>query len=141
MANVFTVTRPVRFADCDPAGIAFYPRLLEHLNGVVEDWFSGPLGYSFDDLHRRDGKSLPTVEMNVKFLRPGEIGDAIEWYLTVKTLGRSSMTLSVNARRPDGQDMLQAEPTLVHSDFNTEPPRSEPFPPELRERIETYCAA
>lgn len=139
--HIFTVTRPLRFADCDPAGIAFYPRLLEHLNGVVEDWFNGPLDYTFDDLHQRDRKSMPTVQMNVEFLRPGKLGDVIDWFLSVKKLGRSSMTLSVTARRPDGQDMLQAEPTLVHSDFEVDPPRSEPFPQQLRERIETYCTA
>ena len=99
MGDVFTTTRPLRFADCDPAGIAFYPRLLEHLNGVVEDWFGGPLQCSYDELHRRRHKSLPTVEMNVKFLNPGELGDRIEWQLSVKALGRSSMTLSITATR------------------------------------------
>ncbi len=138
MGDVFTTTRPLRFADCDPAGIAFYPRLLEHLNGVVEDWFGGPLQCSYDELHRQRHKSLPTVEMNVKFLNPGELGDRIEWHLSVKALGHSSMTLSITATRPGGDIIMQAEPTLVHGDFTLRPPRSEPFPPDLRERIEAF---
>ena len=28
----------VRFAHCDPAGIVFYARYFEMINGVVEDW-------------------------------------------------------------------------------------------------------
>lgn len=138
MAEVFTTRRPLRFADCDPAGIAFYPRLMEHMSGVVEDWFNGPLNCSFDELHRRRGKSLPTVEMNVKFLKPGELGDEIEWRLCVKALGRSSMTLSITATGPDDEPILSAEPTLVHGDFTQRPPRSEPFPTDLRERIDMF---
>ena len=49
--QVFTVERRVRFADCDAAGIVFFPRYFEMLNGVVEDWFAGPLGASFRELH------------------------------------------------------------------------------------------
>ncbi|MEX3007817.1 acyl-CoA thioesterase [Hoeflea sp. TYP-13] len=138
MAGVFTVTRVLRFADCDPAGIAFYPRLLEHVNNLVEDWFAGPLECSFHDLHFKRNKGLPTVTVNVNFLRPAELGDEIDWSLSVKALNRSSMTLSVRAKRPDGEELLHAEPTLVHSDFTRDPPRSEPFPDELREKIETY---
>lgn len=138
MGMVFTTTRPLRFADCDPAGIAFYPRLLEHLSGVVEDWFSGPLDCSFDTLHRKRHRAVPTVEMNIKFLNPAELGDRIDWRLSVKTLGRSSVTLAISASRPGGEDLLRAEVTLVHGDFTTKPPRSEPFPPELRERIEAF---
>jgi 4-hydroxybenzoyl-CoA thioesterase len=33
----FETTRVLRFGDCDPAGIAYYPRYFDLLNGVVED--------------------------------------------------------------------------------------------------------
>lgn len=135
MGSVFTVTRSLRFADCDPAGIAFYPRLLEHVNNVVEDWFAGPLGCSFHDLHFVRERGVPTVEINVKFLRPGELGDVIDWRLTVKTLARASVTLSIFGARSDGKDILHAVPTLVHSNFTLDPPRAETIPNDLRERI------
>lgn len=138
MGSVFRVTRNLRFADCDPAGIAFYPRLLEHVNGVVEDWFAGPLACSFHALHFDRERGVPTVEIRVKFLRPGELGDAIDWRLTVKALTRASMTLSVVGAHADGEDMLQAEPTLVHSNFTLDPPRAEAFPDDLREKIMAY---
>ena len=35
----FETTRVLRFGDCDPAGIAYYPRYFDLLNGVVEDWW------------------------------------------------------------------------------------------------------
>lgn len=138
MGSVFTVTRGLRFADCDPAGIAFYPRLLEHVNNVVEDWFAGPLGCSFHELHFVRERGVPTVEINVKFLRPGELGDVIEWRLTVKELTRASVTLSIFGVHANGKDMLHAEPTLVHSNFTLDPPRAETFPDDLREKMIVY---
>ncbi len=135
MGSVFTVTHRIRFADCDPAGIAFYPRLLEHVNRVVEDWFAGPLDCPFHAMHVDDKKGVPTVEIHVKFLRPGLLGDAIDWRLTVKALTRSSLTLSIFGARPGGEDIVHAEPTLVHSDFARDPPRAARFPEPLRERI------
>ncbi|MCR9137601.1 MAG: acyl-CoA thioesterase [Alphaproteobacteria bacterium] len=141
MGAVFTVTRNLRFADCDPAGIAFYPRLLEHVNNVVEDWFAGPLDCSFHELHFVRERGVPTVEIQVKFLRPGALGDAIDWRLTVKTLSRASMTLSIIGAHENGKDMLRAEPTLVHSNFTLDPPRAESFPDDLREKIAAFRAA
>ena len=38
-AQVYRSTVLVRFADCDPAGIVFYPRYMEMFNALVEDWF------------------------------------------------------------------------------------------------------
>ena len=138
MGSVFRTTRKMRFADCDPAGIAFYPRLLEHVNGVVEDWCDGPLGYNFRDMHEAQQRGLPTVALNVDFQRPARLGDQVEWRLTVKSLKRSSMTLSVVASHANGEDLIRAEPTLVHTSFEQEPPKSEPFPDGLRDKIEVY---
>ena len=138
MGEVFRTTRKLRFADCDPAGIAFYPRLLEHVNGVVEDWCDGPLGYNFRDMHETQNRGLPTVALTVEFQRPARLGDRVEWQLTVKALKRSSLTLSVVASHADGQDLMRDEPTLVHTNFEHDPPRSEAITGALRDKIEAY---
>ena len=36
----FTLTHTVRFGDCDPAAIVFYPRYYEMLNATIEEWFA-----------------------------------------------------------------------------------------------------
>ena len=116
MGEVFKTTRKLRFADCDPAGIAFYPRLLEHVNGVVEDWCDGPLDYNFRKMHETHHRGLPTVALNVEFQRPARLGDRMDWQLTVKALNRSSMTLSIVASDPGGEHLLRAEPTQMFGD-------------------------
>ena len=35
MTSVFRQSRPLRFAHCDPAGIAYYPRYLELCDGAI----------------------------------------------------------------------------------------------------------
>ncbi|HEY1393321.1 MAG TPA: acyl-CoA thioesterase, partial [Methylibium sp.] len=35
---VFWRERQIRFSDCDPAGIVFYPQYFVMFNGLVEDW-------------------------------------------------------------------------------------------------------
>ena len=36
--SYFERERLVRFSDCDPAGIVFYPQYFVMFNGLVEDW-------------------------------------------------------------------------------------------------------
>ena len=54
-AEIFTLLRPVRFADCDPAGIVFFPRLLEMVNDLIENWFECGLAMPFIEFHLERG--------------------------------------------------------------------------------------
>ena len=40
----FHTRKLIRFSHCDPAGIGFYPRYVELVNEVVEDWCNDGLG-------------------------------------------------------------------------------------------------
>jgi hypothetical protein len=62
------------FAHCDPAGIVFYPRYIEMLNAVVEDWFAEELGFSFQEI-LKSNLGIPTVHLNADFISPGRLGD------------------------------------------------------------------
>lgn len=138
MSGAFTTSRKVRFADCDSAGIAFYPRLMEHVNGVVEDWFTGPLNCPFDKLHFDQQRGIPTVTVTVDFRQPARLGSTIEWRLTVRELKTSSVTLSIVALAEDGGEILKAAPTLVYTDFAGKAPRAMPFPDEMRKQMLAY---
>ena len=47
----FTKQEKVRFQHVDYAGIVFYPRFLEMLNCLVEDWFEEALDRPFSKIH------------------------------------------------------------------------------------------
>ena len=65
MNNYFTKQEKIRFKHVDYAGIVFYPRFLEMLNDLVEDWFEEALDRPFSKIHETNG--IPTVDLKVQF--------------------------------------------------------------------------
>ena len=128
----FATTVPVRFADVDPAGIVFYPRDFEMLNGAVEDWFSQGLGMDFKQMHLIDHIGVPTVKLEVTFLSPSELGDVLTISITPEQVGRSSCTFTA-LFSGDGRDRLRAEVVLVCMDLKKQ--QSCPWPESVRERM------
>ena len=129
--QVFTVRRRVRFADCDAAGIVFFPRYFEMLNGVVEDWFGGPLGVSFRELHLERHASVPTAAVEARFMAPSRLEDDLTFSLTVTKLGGASCGLRHRITSGD-QLRFEATQTIVHVGASLKP---EPWPEPLRARI------
>ena len=131
---VFTTERKVRFADCDAAGIVFYPRYFEMLNGVVEDWFAGPLGVSFRELHLERHVSVPTASVEARFIAPSRLEDDLTFSLTVTKLGGASCGLRHRITSGD-QLRFEATQTIVHVGASLKP---EPWPEPLRARIRPF---
>lgn len=90
----FVKEEKVRFKHCDFAGIVFYPRFLEMLNDLVEDWFEEVLDYSFLKMHPNNG--VPTVDLKVKFKSPARLGDLLTKTLWVVELSDKSVTYGFN---------------------------------------------
>lgn len=134
MSQVFTTTRRVRFADCDAAGIVFYPRYFEMLNGVVEDWFAGPLGASFRELHLERHVSVPTAAVEARFIAPSRLEDDLTFSLSVTKLGGASCGLRHRISAGD-QLRFEATQTIVYVGASLKP---EPWPEALRARIQPF---
>jgi len=132
--QIFTTRRRVRFADCDAAGIVFFPRYFEMLNGVVEDWFAGPLGLSFRELHLERHVSVPTAAIEARFLVPARLEDDLDFTLAVTRLGGASCGLRHRVFA-DGQLRLEAEQTIVFVGASLKP---EPWPALVRPRIALF---
>ncbi|MEY4241172.1 MAG: hypothetical protein RJA14_868 [Pseudomonadota bacterium] len=132
--QVFTTERSVRFADCDAAGIVFFPRYFEMLNGAVEDWFAGPLQVSFRELHVNRKVSVPTAAVEARFIAPSRLEDELTFALTVTRLGRSSCSLR-HRISAGGALRFEASQTLVYVGLSLKP---EPWPEDLRARMANY---
>jgi len=132
--QVFTRERKVRFADCDAAGIVFYPRYFEMLNGVVEDWFAGPLGVSFRELHMERHVSVPTAAVEARFIAPSRLEDDLTFALTVTRLGGASCGLR-HRISAGGRLRFEATQTIVYVGAALKP---EPWPEPLRVRIARF---
>jgi 4-hydroxybenzoyl-CoA thioesterase len=134
-AHRFVVRRSLRFADCDPAGIAFYPRLCGLINDLVEDWFRDGLDYGFPRLHSELKRGIPIVRLGVDFTAPGHMGEEIAWSLGVREVGKSSVSLEIRAEPSAGRPMLVAEVRLVHCDMASGKPVPLAFSEKVRERM------
>ena len=127
---------PVRFADCDAAGIVFYPRYLEMFNGLVENWFRDELQFSFTEIVTNRGWGLPTVHLEVDFVAPSRFDETLSATLTVRGVGTTSMRLEILFRGQDNGDRVRGKVVLVLIDRAKQ--RAIPWPSELRERILTF---
>jgi len=126
----------VRFADCDPAQMVFYPRYLVMFNDLVEDWFREGLKLPFSYYHFEQQHGLPTVHLKVDFVAPSRLGEILTATLTVNTVGKSSLALDILLRGPDGSDRVRGKVVLVVTDLRSN--RAIPIPDDLRARILQY---
>ncbi len=128
----------VRFGDCDPAGIVFYPRYLEIFNSLVEDWCREELQFSFPDIITTRGWGLPTVHLEVDFVAPSSFGDVLTAELRVRRIGTSSIAVEIVLRGQDGRDRVRGKVVLVLIDRKLN--RSISIPDELRARLTPFRA-
>jgi len=133
----FCVNRIVRFSEIDAAGIVFYPRYIEMISAAIEDWFAGPLEYSFKQLHLDDNIAIPNVDMHCRFFAPSQLGDILTFELKATKVGRSSVELKIDVRCDD-EARFETKLTFVHAKRQGNEWKSEPLPDKLREKISRF---
>ena len=134
----YQTTRRVRFSDCDPAGIVFFPQYLVMLNGVVEQWFDEGLRMPYAGLIGERRTGLPTVRLELDFTAISRHGDDLVWSLAIEKLGRSSLTLVVKVHGDD-ELRLSARQVLVCTSLETH--RPQPLPDDARAALAPYALA
>lgn len=135
----FIKQEEIRFRHVDYAGIVFYPRFLEMLNDLVEDWFGEALDRPFSKIHETNG--IPTVDLKVQFKNPARIGDFLTKKLWVIKVGSSAVTCGFSFMNND-KLVLQGEVTLVNVALNSNAEISaEAFSEITRSKIEQYLIA
>ena len=133
--SAFTRERLIRFSDCDPAGIVFYPQYFVMFNGLVEDWVDEGLGIGFRKLVIERQTGLPTVRLEADFRAVSKMGDWVELALSVERLGSRSITLNSRCTsRDDGELRMQMRQVLVCTSLQTH--QAIELPADMREAIE-----
>jgi 4-hydroxybenzoyl-CoA thioesterase len=134
----FIKQEKVRFQHIDYAGIVFYPRFLEMLNGLVEDWFEEALDRPFSKMHETNG--IPTVDLKIQFKNAARLGENLTKKLWVKELKNSSIICGFQFENESNNLVLEGEVTLVNvkiqEDRNSI--KAEPFNEEMKEKIKIY---
>ncbi len=131
----FVSHRRVRFSDCDPAGIVFFPQYMVMLNGLIEDWFDDGLHISYAGLIGERRIGLPTVRLEVDFTAISRHGDQLALATGIEKLGRSSLTLRTEVH--GGAELrLRARQVLVCTSLLTHKPQA--FPDDVRNALGPY---
>lgn len=136
MAAAYASEVQIRFRHCDPAGIVFYPRYVEIINDLVEEWFERGLGLSFHTLHVERGIGTPTAALQCDFRAPSRWQECLRQTLWLRRLGKTSLQAGVRFEGPDGQVRLEAGLTIVTVDMRTMRPT--PLPDDLRARMQDF---
>jgi 4-hydroxybenzoyl-CoA thioesterase len=129
---MFSTSILVRFGDLDPAGIAYYPNLVNFLHEAFEDFFRGHVGRSFPDVYA-EGISFPTVKLEMEFVSPVRYGDSVDVAVAVERIGRSSVQTRYEGS-VQGRPVFHARSIAVVVDMKTF--RPVPLPEWLRGRFE-----
>jgi len=132
--TLFSATRAVRFSDCDPAGIVFFPQYLVMLNGFVEQWFDDGLQIRYATLIGERRTGLPTVRLELDFTAISRHGETLTLQLAVEKLGRSSLALRHEFRGGDDELRLRARQVIVCTSLDTHKPIA--LPDDVRAAIE-----
>ena len=131
----------VRFGDCDPAGIVYFPRFFHLFHETMETWFSAGLGLAYAGLIQGRKLGFPAVHTEADFKVPCALGESITVELRVARLGRSSIGLEYVVRGSAGDERLTGASTCVVMDLDPASPqfrRAVPIPDDLRARIQSF---
>lgn len=114
----FSFDRQLRFGDCDPSGIAYFPSYLNILNGVVEDFWAA-IGFPWPALITVRKIGTPTVHLTCDFSRPSRFGDLLTFKLRISRVGGSSLHLEyvvsgANVMRWRARQILAATSLIDH---------------------------
>jgi 4-hydroxybenzoyl-CoA thioesterase len=138
MSNYFIKQEKIKFKHVDYAGIVFYPRFLEMLNDLVEDWFEEALDRPFSKMHETNG--IPTVDLKVQFKKAARLGEILTKKLWVNKLGGASILCGFKFEDEEGKTCLEGEVTLVNVVFTEDRNdiKAEGFSEEMKIKISKY---
>lgn len=130
----FKISKPMRFGDCDLTGIAYHPAYLSMLVDVNEAMFAS-FGVPWKEVMFERRIGLPTVTLNLEFKRPAIYGDVLDFAVTVKAVGRSSLDLETVVTV--GEHVIWTVKQRIVA-TSLEDHRSHPWPDDIRAGLLTY---
>jgi 4-hydroxybenzoyl-CoA thioesterase len=133
----FSFDRQLRFGDCDPSGIAYFPSYLNILNGVVEEFWT-TIGFPWREQITVRKIGTPTVHLSCDFSRPSVFGDPLTFKLRIGRVGRASLHLAHVVLGADGvrwkaHQIVAATSLVSHQAI--------PWPEDIREALLAHVQA
>lgn len=128
---VFSTSITVRFADCDPVGFVYYPRVLHYCHVCMEEFFAERCGITYQKLLDEERIGFATVKIEAEYFVPLLYGDTAEVELEVTDLGRSSARFNYSIKRAD-DSVLCAQSSQIQVAMDIDKRRAIPLPEKYR---------
>jgi len=104
----FSQQRIVRFGECDPAGVVYYPVFFHWFHELMECWFERHLGRSYAECVQTIG--FPAKETKAEFFRPCALGEELCLTMYLRRLSARSMTIAISI---EGSGSIKAKGHVV----------------------------
>lgn len=125
----------VRMHDTDMAGILYFPRQFRFAHDALED-FVATLGYTFDQVFRKEQFVFVIVHAEADYLAPLTIGDKLEVHVKVERLGETSFVINYHMYKSD--KTLAGTAKTVHVTLDSASRVKIPIPPTFRKLLEEH---
>ena len=138
-SHTFSSYRIVRFGECDPAGVVYYPVFFHWFHELMEEWFERGLDSSYAKCIQEQG--FPAKETKAEFFRPCAVGEKVELRMSLAHLSARSFRMDIEVW---GQEKKKAIGHVVcvcigvsKDGFRFSPKE---IPPALREKMEKFVS-
>jgi 4-hydroxybenzoyl-CoA thioesterase len=131
----------IEWADCDPAGIVYYPRYFAMFDTSTHHLFEAAGWKKRDLLSAFDIVGYPMVDTRARFLVPSAFGDDIVIETRVVAIRNSSFDVEHRAFKPSAEGerlAIEAWETRVWVGRHPDDPgriKSKPIPPLVAQRL------
>jgi len=134
---LFHMSRRVRFADTDPAGIVYFPRYFVMTNDLVEEWFAAALDLPYRKIFESGIRAVPLLNVAATFPAPSRLGDLLDFTLAVSRLGNKSFSVKIKAHCGEQARLISDQSSAwTRRDGGTL--KAEVIPPDVRTRMEQF---
>ncbi|QEI05782.1 acyl-CoA thioesterase [Pigmentiphaga aceris] len=131
--SLFQRTRRIRFSECDPAGIVFYPQYFVMFNDLMEAWVDELVVDGFRGLIIERRVGMPTVRLEADFRAISRMGDLVTLELEVERVGTKSLNLAWRCMGEDGELRMGGQQTIVFTSLDTH--RAIAVPDDFRQAL------
>jgi acyl-CoA thioester hydrolase len=137
MSERFRHRLRVRWAECDPQGVVFYPNYLAYFDHAMTELWRAAIG-PFAEIHEH-GIDMVVAEAGISYRASARFDDEIDLIASISRLGETSMTVELTVERADGGEVL-AEGRLRHVFVDPDSFEKRPMPRAVRDGLARFAA-
>lgn len=132
MLSIFEWPVRVYYEDTDAGGVVYYANYLKYLERARTEWLR-KLGFEQDLLMRESGIVFAVRRVEIDYLLPARLDDALSVQAEIAAAGRASLTFAQRIVRPPGTELIRA--TVKVACLDREKFRPAAIPPLIREKL------